>query len=259
MANNFKNPWESNTWGQGTEEFTRWLPEDAAYFTGKNPNTGESADDLDFFSPNPQSGGGISNVGWNYDKIEENYIKDGQRIVQKEHKAGKSEKARNNWNILFGKDTCAIKLSWALNNAGYVIPEHKTSNNRVTLSGNINPKHQYILGADEMGTYLKQKLGTPTFKSDGPIKSDEALENFIKKIEGWKDYGGIIYLDSKNHKEYGATGHVDLIYEDWGNDPYIYGSQEELDDYVDWRNGDGGFNSNAELEVYIWLLKGEKR
>lgn len=42
MAKNFKNPWESNTWGQGTEEFTRWLPEDAAYFTGVNPNARES-------------------------------------------------------------------------------------------------------------------------------------------------------------------------------------------------------------------------
>lgn len=42
MANNFKNPWESNMWGQGSEEYTQWLPEDAAYFTGVNPNTGES-------------------------------------------------------------------------------------------------------------------------------------------------------------------------------------------------------------------------
>ncbi|WP_139422788.1 hypothetical protein [Chryseobacterium mulctrae] len=47
MAKNFKNPWESNTWGQGSEEFTRWLPEDAAYFTGVNPNTGESVKDRD--------------------------------------------------------------------------------------------------------------------------------------------------------------------------------------------------------------------
>jgi len=45
MANNFKNPWENNTWGQGSEEFTRWLPEDAAYFTGVNPNTGESVEE----------------------------------------------------------------------------------------------------------------------------------------------------------------------------------------------------------------------
>ncbi|SHG90603.1 hypothetical protein [Chryseobacterium vrystaatense] len=42
MANNFKNPWENGQWGAGSEDYTRWLPEDAAYFTGVNPQTGES-------------------------------------------------------------------------------------------------------------------------------------------------------------------------------------------------------------------------
>lgn len=48
MANNFKNPWEQNQWAQGGEEYkksavgTEYLPKDAAYFTGINPNTGES-------------------------------------------------------------------------------------------------------------------------------------------------------------------------------------------------------------------------
>ncbi|KPE51752.1 T6SS effector amidase Tae4 family protein [Chryseobacterium indologenes] len=256
MANNFKNPWESNTWGQGSEEFTRWLPEDAAYFTGVNPNTGESANDLDFFSPESQNGS-IKTI-WDYDKIKKNYQKDGQLILKKEYNAGTSGPMKDRWKSLFGENTCAIKLSWALNNAGYYIPEHTTSNKRSTWTGNINSKHQYILSADEMGTYLKQKLGTPTLKSDGPIKSDDELDTFIAETKKWKSYGGIIYLDSHNYEEYGATGHVDLVYEDSGGDARIYGMDEELDNYIDWRNGDW-FNSDSQLEVYIWLLKGEKR
>lgn len=48
MANNFNNQWQGNTWDVGGEEYkksavgTEWLPKDAAYFTGINPNTGES-------------------------------------------------------------------------------------------------------------------------------------------------------------------------------------------------------------------------
>ncbi len=50
MANKFQNPWEKNQWAQDGEEYkksavgggTEWLPEDAAFFTGVNPNTGES-------------------------------------------------------------------------------------------------------------------------------------------------------------------------------------------------------------------------
>lgn len=45
MANNFKNPWGDQMWAEGTDQYTRWLPADAAYFTGTNPNTGESAED----------------------------------------------------------------------------------------------------------------------------------------------------------------------------------------------------------------------
>ena len=209
-------------------------------------------------SPEPENKT-IGSKKWDYDKIKEFYNSDGQSILRQEYNAGKIEDRKERWKDLYGKNTCAIKLSYALNNAGYIIQEHKTKNNRLTWSGNINSRHQYILSADEMGAYLKTQLGSPTFKSNGPITSDESLETFVNEVTKWKNYGGIIFLDSKNHKEYQATGHVDLIYEDWGSDPYIYDRGQELDDYIDWRNGDGGFNVNAQLAVSIWLLKGEKR
>lgn len=37
MANNFKNPWGDQMWAEGTDQYTRWLPADAAYFTGEAP------------------------------------------------------------------------------------------------------------------------------------------------------------------------------------------------------------------------------
>jgi hypothetical protein len=110
-----------------------------------------------------------------------------------------------------------------------------------------------------MGNYLNQTLGSPQIKTLGPVTKDSEIDDLMKKFEMWDNYGGIIYLDSKNHKEYGATGHVDLIYEDWGNDPYIYGSGDELDDYLDWRNADGLFNSDAKIQVFVWFLKGVKK
>jgi hypothetical protein len=52
---------------------------------------------------------------------------------------------------------------------------------------------------------------------------------------------------------YGATGHVDLLYEDWGGDAHILGSNQELNDYLYWHNEDGVFSENARLEIYIWI------
>lgn len=223
-------------------------------------NTSEVTDTDELFSGSNEGNNDGVITKWNYQTIRNNFNIKGQDILRKEYNAGKDgTNSKNRWKELYGKDTCAIKLSWALNHAGYIIPEHETINGRSTWTSNINSDYEYILGADEMGHYLKSQLGVPTFKSNGAITSDKQLEEFIEEIEKWKDYAGLIYLDAKNHKEYGATGHVDLVYEDWGNDPYIVGSGEELDDYVDWRNGDGWFNSDAQLEVSIWLLKGEKR
>lgn len=201
--------------------------------------------------------GGVIIKKYNYSKIEENYEKDGQSILHAEYEAGKEgTNSKERWKKIFGVNTCAIKLSRALNHAGYYIPDEKTVEGRYPYTSNINAKHNYILGADEMGAYLKKALGKPTLKSDGPINSDEQLDLFIQKIEKWEDYKGILYLDSSNPTAYGAGGHVDLIYEDWGSDAYIYGTGQELDDYIDWRNNDGWFNNNAQLGISIWLLEG---
>lgn len=44
MANNFKNPWDvSGEYYNQNALNTEFLPKDAAYFTGVNPNTGEQA------------------------------------------------------------------------------------------------------------------------------------------------------------------------------------------------------------------------
>lgn len=230
----FKNPWK-NEWKEGGEHFKNWL-DDSVLSSITNATA----------------------TKWDYSKIKTNFkLHGGQDILKLEYEAGKKDtNSKNRWKGLYGENTCAIRLSYALNNAGYVIPEHKTKQGRFTWTSNINAKHQYILSADEMGFYLSQKLGSPSIQTDGPVTKDSEIDALMKKFEKWKGYKGIIYLDSKNHKVYGATGHVDLIYEDWGNDPHILGSDQELDDYLDWRNGDGWFNKDAKIQVKVWFLEG---
>jgi hypothetical protein len=238
MKNMFKNPW-----AKGGDLFPADILDGSEVLKNRL---------FDFTTNN-------SNANWHYNTIKSKFTShSGEEILKLEFEAGKDgTSSKQRWKDLYGENTCAIRLSYALNNAGYIIPEHKTKNNRLTWNGNINSKHQYILSADEMGYYLGKKLGTPSIATSGPVTKDSEIDDLMKEFEKWSDYKGIIYLDSKNHKEYGATGHVDLIYEDWGNDPHILGSDQELDDYLDWRNGDGWFNDDAKIQVKVWFLEGK--
>lgn len=68
-----------------------------------------------------------------------------------------------------------------------------------------------------------------------------------------------IYIKSHATDTYGASGHVDLIYSDCGNDPHIYQSDQELDDYLESRDGRGlsRWFSNGKLEVSVWITEYE--
>lgn len=122
-------------------------------------------------------------------------------------------------------------------------------------ANNNNKPYQYILGADEMGNYLKDNLGAPTFYL--AIATKENIEEFVAKVEKYNGFKGFIYINALNQGESGfnASGHVDLIYDDWGNDAHIYGSDQELDDYLDWNDNDGWFNKDSKLEVWIWITE----
>lgn len=200
---------------------------------------------------------------FNYDTLKSNYSKGIAKMEADAATTGSRNKTR--WEGLIGENACAINMSYMLNKSGYIIPEFKTSSDRVTWSGgktrgnNGNKPYQYILGATEMGDYLFDKLGEPTLQLSGANGNN--IGTFIKKFDAYKNFKGIIYLRAGDRGTYGASGHVDLIYSDWGNDPYIFGAEQELDDYLEWRDGSGisnWFGLDAKLDVFIWITEYEK-
>ncbi len=240
----FNNPWGTKSSPWFNRDYQRWMAPSPRHYTPRKS-----------FKPD---------VVYNYDRIESNYEKDGQMILEWEFEAGKEGSySKSRWEDLYGEDTCAIRLSYALNHAGYKIPEHTTFNKRSTWTSNLDPTHEYILSADEMGSYLKRLLGTPTFTSNGIIEDDDHLEKFIDKFDQYTEYGGLIYIDSLRPTGYEASGHVDLVIEEsgfWGGTyPYLFGNEKYLDDHLDWNNNDPSWsNADARLQVFVWLLKGNK-
>jgi len=195
-----------------------------------------------------------SDPSWKYNKIKNNYLNNGQLIIYSEMKAGKGSK-RKRWKDLLGDDTCSIRLSYALNMSGYPIPSHITSQGRYTYTSNINSNFDYIIGADEMGNYLSQQLSGYHLIQSGIITSDSQLKDFMNEVESWKGLKGIVYVDANNHKEYGASGHVDLIYNDLFGDASFYSfgwyRDNDLDNYIENR-------FESELQISIWVLEGTK-
>jgi predicted outer membrane repeat protein len=183
-------------------------------------------------------------------------------MAKEEAKGGTTENAKKRWDDLAKQNGCAITLSYCINAAGYIIEEHTTNQNRLTKTGNIkrannNDKpYEYILAATEMGGYLEAKLGSPTLHLK-QLDSDN-LDTFIKELSSYKKFKAIIYMKPNDPSQFGgASGHVDLLYEDWGGDAYLKGSNEELDDYLEYRDGGWWLNRDPKLEIFIWILEYE--
>jgi hypothetical protein len=183
-----------------------------------------------------ESGKIVTNAGKIFDatKLFDNY-KTGN--AKEEANAGRGN-SQDKWEELSKQNGCAISMSYCLNSAGYIIDEHRTNRGRLTTTGNIkrennnNKPYEYILSATEMGGYLKEILDEPTLYLER-LDSDN-LDEFIKKLAEYKNFKAIIYLKAGDPSEYGrATGHIDLLYEDWGGDAALKGVSEELDDYLE--------------------------
>ncbi|GHV19587.1 hypothetical protein FACS1894169_16250 [Bacteroidia bacterium] len=166
--------------------------------------------------------------------------------------------------FLKGQNTCAIKLSYALNESGYIIPKKLATQKRDTQAGSKDrngTSYNYILGSEEMGDYLKAKLGTADYKLIGVTQDN--YKEFVKKIEAIEDFKGFIYMKANDSKTFEAMGHVDLIFNKnkffGGQEARVYGSGESLSTYLNWNSDPGIFwNTNAKLDVYIWQIKDKK-
>ena len=183
---------------------------------------------------------------YDYDKIESNYIKDGQKILEEEE-VFKDLRGK-------GTNTCAIKLSYALNAAGYTIPAKSKKGIKIWKGD----KGNYILTAKGMYEYLAS-IEAPTYSS-GEITTKEQVDEAIKKLHEKADnMKAIVVLiagdPSKNG--YDATGHADLLFEDWGSDLSLYshsawyqfGFGDDLGPYLKKPE-----NLKSKLSVYVWIL-----
>lgn len=180
----------------------------------------------------------------------------GQSIVQAEHAAATKEGwSKNRWTTEYVLNTCAVRLSVALNKSGYSIPEHDLGNNRRTWTSNQDPSNEYIVSADDMGKYLRAQLGSPSLSSGGTIRNKSILVHYLEALDRWNGFKGIVYLDAKNHGKYGASGHVDLLVQKRRGKrkvAWIVGMKTPLEDYVSSR-------LSVAFVLHVWLLEGFQR
>jgi RHS repeat-associated protein len=155
-------------------------------------------------------------TGMDYEKLEDNYQKNGQKILNAEGSSlGYLANKKTN--------TCAIRLSESMNKSGYKVPSSKETPDNVRVqTGNKNDSGNFVLDAKSMSNYLNS-IEKPTYKFTN-LTTDKDIENAIEIIHKSDDLKGIIVLTTDNVNAYGATGHVDLIYEDiwWDLSFYSY-------------------------------------
>jgi RHS repeat-associated protein len=280
---------DSEVNGQGnsyTSEFRqyeprigRWLsldplmgkyPHQSAY-AGFNNNPIMYADPTGLEGENPIEGKEVEgieaqdNISWNYgsempsipqsykngpdvttydwDNIYDNFDQDGEGILNQ-------EKCLNDLANQ-GTNTCAIKLSNALNKSGYPIPKSKDTPADIRIrTGKKGDSGNFVLDAASMANYLKDiQNPTETFT----IKTSEGIDKMVEIIHSKYDdmYGIIVYVADKPGA-YGATGHADLIYEDYGWDLAFYSGHEVgpyLKDHV---------LLATTFTVYIWVMGYDK-
>ncbi|MFN6329122.1 MAG: T6SS effector amidase Tae4 family protein [Chitinophagales bacterium] len=179
----------------------------------------------------------------NFDKIEDNYDSDGESILQKE-KCLEDLKNKNT-------NTCAIKLSNALNKSEYTVPKsEETPSNVRVRTGKKGDNGNYVLDAASMKNYLSSvEKPTMTFK----INKAKDIDKMLKKIQSkYDDVKGIITYVVDKPGKYGATGHTDLIYEDWAWD-LSFNSGTDVGPYLKDK-----VLPKSTFTVYIWVMDYDK-
>ncbi len=95
-------------------------------------------------------------------------------------------------------NACALRLSIALNNSGYPIPEDIMVNGTRIRTFKGKNGNNYIISAKEMKMWITYKMGIPGIRE---------RKNFGSKIRGEK---GILIMTPHSSREFKATGHVTI-------------------------------------------------
>jgi hypothetical protein len=78
---------------------------------------------------------------------------------------------------------------------------------------------------------------------------EEDVNNVIDDLHKYDDLKAIVILVAGEQEEYGATGHVDLLYEDFMWDLSLYSSSgSDLKPYLN-------DNLKSKLSIYVWILE----
>ncbi len=180
---------------------------------------------------------------YSYSKLEDGWKRrrNGQKIINQEDALKEFRDTDPTTN------TCAIRFSYAVNDAGYPIPK-KGTGTRV-WAGKEGDQGNYIVGATEVKTYLS-KIESPTVVKEH-IKTKQDVDKLIAEIHDKTTKGrAIVVIVAGNPAKYGASGHVDLLYRDFMQDISMYGNYgDDLGPYL--KEAD---HLASDLSVYIWRL-----
>ena len=85
------------------------------------------------------------------------------------------------------------------------------------------------------------------------VWTNEGVDKMIQDIhDKYDDMGGIIVYVADRPGDYGATGHADLIYEDWGWD-LSFSSGTDVGPYLK-----SSVLPQTTFTVYIWVMEYDK-
>ncbi len=103
-------------------------------------------------------------------------------------------------------NTCALRMSWDLNNSGIQIPSGNTYKGA--------DQRNYFISVDKLNSYLQKIWGRPDIIWQGDIRP-KVDELTLKKQQREKilKHKGLIHFSADGHRsqsEFGASGHLDL-------------------------------------------------
>lgn len=104
-----------------------------------------------------------------------------------------------------------------------------------------------------MVNYLKLIESPTLYYSRNDLDTNEKIDTAIDQIHNYDDMKGIIGLVADNRANYGgATGHVDLLYEDFMWDISMYGAYgNDLGPYL---KGCLSRENPVKFDMSIWIL-----
>lgn len=142
-------------------------------------------------------------------------------------------------------------MSESFNLSGYSVPNSKNTPDDVRIqNGNDKDNGNFVLDAVSFQNYLED-IEKPTLSFEN-LNSTKNISAAMNKINILGDFKGIITLTAGDRKEYDASGHVDLLYQDFTGDMSLYssglfGGGMDLDDYLE-------MNKDSNMSIKIWVI-----